>query len=163
MFSLILLIIMFQNLMSSQEKNLVKAEIISNWDGVSNEFFLGVKFSISPGWYIYWQNPGDAGLAPEIKLTLPSSLKAGEILFPMPRKITHGDIISYGYYNEVVLLIPVKIVSKEKLAKSLTTSPTLTLFLSSEACVNANTIANNPMICINFIAGAPYFSFKFNS
>ena len=41
--------------------------------------------------------------------------------------------------------------------------PGANVFLSSEACVNANTIANNPMICINFIAGAPYFSFKFNS
>ena len=139
MFSLILLIIMFQNLMSSQEKNLVKAEIISNWDGVSNEFFLGVKFSISPGWYIYWQNPGDAGLAPEIKLTLPSSLKAGEILFPMPRKITHGDIISYGYYNEVVLLIPVKIVSKEKLAKSSIIEAKINWLVCSESCVPGGT------------------------
>lgn len=133
--SLIFLISMFQNLMSSQEKDLVKVEIISDWDGVSNEFFIGVKFSISPGWYIYWQNPGDAGLAPEIKLTLPSYLKAGEVLFPMPRKITHGDIISFGYYNEVVLLIPVQIVSKEKSERSSVIDAKINWLVCSESCV----------------------------
>ncbi|MFN3135102.1 MAG: protein-disulfide reductase DsbD domain-containing protein [Candidatus Kryptonium sp.] len=125
--------------MSSQKKDLVKVEIISDWDGVSNDFFLGVKFSISPGWYIYWQNPGDAGLAPEIKLTLPTRLKAGEVLFPVPRKITHGDIISFGYYNEVVLLIPVQIVSKEKLDRSSIIDAKINWLVCSESCVPGST------------------------
>ncbi len=138
-FSLITLLVTFQILMSSQEKNQVKVEIISDWDGVSSKFFLGVKFSISPGWYIYWQNPGDAGLAPEIKLKLPSYLKAGDVLFPVPKKIVHGDIISYGYYNEVVLLIPVQIVSKEKLKKADVIEAEVNWLVCRESCVPGGT------------------------
>jgi len=34
-------------------------------------FMLGFKFTIAPGWHIYWKNPGDSGLPTEVKLNLP--------------------------------------------------------------------------------------------
>ena len=31
-----------------------------------SEILLGLKVNLSPNWKIYWRNPGDAGLPPEI-------------------------------------------------------------------------------------------------
>lgn len=132
-FSLIMIVVL--NSLFAKDENPVKVDIISDWDGVSEKFFLGVRFSISPGWYVYWQNPGDAGLAPEIKLTPLSSLKTGEILFPVPRKIVHENIISFGYYNEVVLLIPVQIVSKEFAKKGNVIKAQINWLVCKESCV----------------------------
>lgn len=129
------LIILFQASMFSQSDKIVKVEIISDWDGKSDEFNLGVKFSISPGWYIYWRNPGDAGLAPEIKFEVPTHLKMGEIKFPLPEKIVHSDIVSYGYHKEVVLLVPVKIISKEKLKNENLIKAKISWLVCSESCV----------------------------
>ncbi len=133
-----ILIILLQTYMFSQSNKIVKVEIISDWDGTSDEFNLGVKFSISPGWYIYWRNPGDAGLAPEIKFETLSNLKIGDIKFPLPEKIVHGDIVSYGYYREVVLLIPVRIISKEKLKNQNVVKAKINWLVCSESCVPEN-------------------------
>ncbi len=130
--------VLFQAFMLSQSEKIVKVEIISNWDGASDEFNLGIKFSISPGWYIYWRNPGDAGLAPEIKFEAPTHLKIGEVKFPLPEKIVHGDIVSYGYYKEVVLLVPVQITSKEKLKKQNVIKAKINWLVCSESCVPGN-------------------------
>jgi thiol:disulfide interchange protein DsbD len=121
--------------MFSQSDKIVKVEIISDWDGISNEFNLGVKFSISPGWYIYWRNPGDAGLAPEIKFEIPSHFAVDEPKFPLPEKIIHGDIVSYGYHEEVVLLIPVRITSKEKLRNKNMIKARINWLACSESCI----------------------------
>lgn len=67
---------------------------------------LGIKFTIDPGWHIYWKNPGDSGLATELKLTLPQGFTAGELLFPLPKRMEWpGPIINYGYENEVMLMV----------------------------------------------------------
>lgn len=130
-----LMILTFIAQIKSQEKSLVKVDVISDWDGISDKFYLGVRFTISPGWYIYWRNPGDAGLAPEIKLTLPPSFKSGEVQFPVPKKIVHGDIISFGYYNEVILLLPVQVISNEALKKQNNIKAQINWLVCSESCV----------------------------
>ncbi len=132
------LIFLFQAFMFSQSGKIVKVEIISDWDGISDEFNLGIKFTISPGWYIYWRNPGDAGLAPEVKFEAPTHLKLGEIKFPLPEKIVHNDIVSYGYHKEVILLVPVQITSKEKLRKQNVIKAKINWLVCSESCVPEN-------------------------
>ncbi len=127
--------ILFSGFIFPQGQKYVKVNVLSDWDGKSDKFFLGVKFSIDKGWYIYWRNPGDAGLPPEIKLTLPNYLKAGDVQFPLPRKIVHGDIISYGYYDEVILLIPIQFVSKADVKKSDLIKVDLSWLVCSESCV----------------------------
>ncbi len=129
------MMILLSGFVFSQSRKYVKVEVLSDWDGKSDKFYLGVKFSIDRGWYIYWRNPGDAGLAPEIKLTLPNYLKAGEVQFPLPQKIVHGDIISYGYFDEVILLIPIQIVSKFDVEKSDLIKVNLNWLVCSESCV----------------------------
>lgn len=68
-------------------------------------FWMGFNFAIKPGFHIYWKNPGDSGLATEIKLNLPEGFTAGELMFPVPRRLKlPGDIINYAYEDNVMLL-----------------------------------------------------------
>lgn len=67
-------------------------------------FRAGVLFKIEPGWHIYWTNPGDSGLAPEIKWQLPEGWKAGTTRWPYPKKIIQGPLTSYGYEGQVLLM-----------------------------------------------------------
>ena len=69
----------------------------------SQPFKVRLHFSIQPGWYLYWKNPGDAGLSVAVTWSLPEGFSAGDLEYPTPDKIVYGDIVAYGYYNELLL------------------------------------------------------------
>ena len=71
-------------------------------------FTIGIQYSIEPGWHIYWRNPGANGLPPEIGITAPEGFEVGEVLYPRPRVFGTGGDASYGYDDEVVLLVPIR-------------------------------------------------------
>ena len=75
---------------------------------------VGVRLKMASGWHTYWKNPGAAGQATEIKWQLPSGVSAGEIQWPLPEKLPPADITTYGYENEVVLLVPLKLQNNVK-------------------------------------------------
>ncbi|MCH8241155.1 MAG: thiol:disulfide interchange protein, partial [Planctomycetes bacterium] len=41
-------------------------------------FEVGIRFKLSPGWHIYWQNSGDSGLPPRVEWNLPNGFRAGD-------------------------------------------------------------------------------------
>jgi DsbC/DsbD-like thiol-disulfide interchange protein len=68
-------------------------------------FNVGVNMKIAPGWHTYWINPGDSGEATHVTFDLPPGFTAGELKFPVPERIVlPGDIVSFGYENEVTLM-----------------------------------------------------------
>src|SRR4029453_7441101 len=68
-------------------------------------FTVGLLLRMAPGWHTYWKFSGDAGLPTELKWKLPSGWKVGDIQWPIPLKtIDPGDIETYGYENEVLLM-----------------------------------------------------------
>ncbi|HEY3932029.1 MAG TPA: protein-disulfide reductase DsbD domain-containing protein [Verrucomicrobiae bacterium] len=71
--------------------------------------WAGVDLKMEPGWHTYWKNPGDAGIATAIKWQLPPGISAGEIQWPLPEKFPPIEVTTYGYTNEVTLLVPLKI------------------------------------------------------
>lgn len=90
-----------------QGKELVKAELITDTSAVvpGEQFTVGLLLRMAPGWHTYWAFSGDAGLPTELKWKLPSGWKVGEIQWPIPLKtIDPGDIETYGYENEVLLM-----------------------------------------------------------
>ena len=66
---------------------------------------------MDPGWHTYWKNPGDAGSPTKIEWQLPPGFTAGEIQWPLPEKLPPADVTTYGYENEVVLLVPLTLAS----------------------------------------------------
>jgi thiol:disulfide interchange protein DsbD len=90
-----------------QGKELVKAELLADANAIvpGKPFTIGLLLRMAPGWHTYWAFSGDAGLPTELKWKLPSGWKVGEIQWPIPLKtIDPGDIETYGYENEVLLM-----------------------------------------------------------
>jgi thiol:disulfide interchange protein DsbD len=63
----------------------------------------GLRLRMRDGWHVYWKNPGDSGLAPRLKWSLPPGWNAGPFAWPAPRRIVAGPLTSFGYENEVLL------------------------------------------------------------
>lgn len=64
-------------------------------------------------WHVYWQNPGDAGLAPILTWDLPEGYKASEIHYLAPSRIEAGPLVAYGYDGPA--MYPVTITPPENL------------------------------------------------
>ena len=71
----------------------------------------GVQLAMEPGWHTYWKNPGESGQATKIKWQLPSGVTAGEIQWPLPKKLPPAEVTTYGYEEKVVLLVPLTLAS----------------------------------------------------
>ena len=91
----------------TQAQLLLSAETAKPGDTI----WAGVDLKMEPGWHTYWKNPGDAGQATEIKWQLPAGVTAGEIQWPLPEKLPPAEVTTYGYENEVVLLVPLTLAS----------------------------------------------------
>jgi DsbC/DsbD-like thiol-disulfide interchange protein len=90
---------------------LVKVALAADRDSVhpGEKFTLAAKLTIEPGWHIYWQNPGDAGVPTRVDVKAPAGFKVGELQYPVPeREESAGDILSYVYKREVALLVDVE-------------------------------------------------------
>ena len=74
----------------------------------------GLDLKMEPGWHTYWKNPGAAGMATKIEWQLPPGVTAGEIQWPLPEKLPPADVTTYGYDDEVVLLVPLKLAADLK-------------------------------------------------
>jgi thiol:disulfide interchange protein DsbD len=88
-------------------RELVKPQLLADTDAIvpGKAFTAGLLLRMEPHWHTYWQFSGDAGLPSEIKWTLPPGWKAAEIQWPIPLKLMDpGNIQTYGYENEVMLL-----------------------------------------------------------
>jgi thiol:disulfide interchange protein len=90
-----------------QGKQLVRPELLANTNAVvpGKPFTVGLLLRMAPGWHTYWKFSGDAGLPTELKWQPPPGWKIGDIQWPIPLKtIDPGDIETYGYENEVLLM-----------------------------------------------------------
>lgn len=95
----------------------VRAELVAHApEGVSPgaPVWVGLQITHQPEWHTYWKNAGDSGLPTELNWTLPSGVAAGEIAWPVPRKIPVGNLANYGYEDTVLLPVPLEVSSSFK-------------------------------------------------
>ncbi|MBW7998058.1 MAG: hypothetical protein FVQ81_16115 [Candidatus Glassbacteria bacterium] len=72
--------------------------------GPGRKFRLGLLFAISEGSHIYWRNPGDAGLPPQVNWELPDGFVAGPLFWPVPERLEEPGGLSVNAYTDSVLL-----------------------------------------------------------
>jgi thiol:disulfide interchange protein DsbD len=77
--------------------------------GPGETVLAGVRFHMDPQWYTFWKNPGDSGVATSMKWDSSWTVSAGDIQWPVPEKLTINGHTNYGYRDDVILLVPVKI------------------------------------------------------
>jgi DsbC/DsbD-like thiol-disulfide interchange protein len=125
-------------------KNLVRATLIADTTAIKpgEPFRVGVLLKIEPNWHIYWKNPGDAGMPTTIDFKLPDGFRAGPIEFPVPTRLVQpGDIVAYGYENEVMLLTT--ITPPEKIDESnITIAASVNWLVCEKVCIPGNANLN---------------------
>jgi DsbC/DsbD-like thiol-disulfide interchange protein len=73
------------------------------------EIMLGLHFEIEKDWHIYWQNPGDSGIPVRASWTADNHFDFSSLLWPYPGTFREEHLITYGYKDETLLMVPVNI------------------------------------------------------
>jgi thiol:disulfide interchange protein/DsbC/DsbD-like thiol-disulfide interchange protein len=85
------------------------ASLVSEVDSVAagTPFRVALRLRLAPDWHTYWQNPGDAGVPPELDVSPPAGGSAGPIAWPVPQRIAEGSLMTYAYTGDVLLPVTV--------------------------------------------------------
>ena len=89
-----------------------RVRLITPWQAASpdGELRMGLHFTLSPEWHVYWKNSGDAGFPPVVTFQKTPGLGEPELLWPAPKRFElPGDLVAFGYENEVVYPIRAKL------------------------------------------------------
>lgn len=120
---------------SDVKRSIVKAGLLAEHSDLSRPFYLAIRFSIEPEWYLYWINPGDSGLPIEIEWDFPQGLQLRRAFHPTPKKFISGDLIAFGYSSEVILLFEVEPTQDFDATKVGTIQAKLDWLACKESCV----------------------------
>jgi thiol:disulfide interchange protein DsbD len=71
--------------------------------------YVALIQTIDAGWHTYWKNPGDAGEPTRIDWTLPAGWKAGDIVWPAPKRLPVGPLMNYGFERQAILATPIEV------------------------------------------------------
>lgn len=89
----------------------IEVSLVSDVDTVKpgNKITLGLHLNPDEDWHVYWRNPGDSGMPPQITWELPAGVHANEIEWPFPHKIPVEHLVNYGYHDAVILPVTLSI------------------------------------------------------
>lgn len=87
----------------------VSARLITEFNAAApgDAIRVGLHFEIIDHWHLYWRNPGDSGEPPKLSWRLPDGFTAGEIDWPIPKRLPIGPLMNFGYEHQ--LLLPVEL------------------------------------------------------
>ncbi|HTK36684.1 MAG TPA: protein-disulfide reductase DsbD domain-containing protein [Caulobacteraceae bacterium] len=97
--------------------------------------YVALHQKITDGWHTYWRNPGDAGQATKIAWTLPAGWKAGEIVWPTPRRYATGPLMNYVYSDEVYLPVPIEVPADARPGQTATLKAHADFLVCSDICI----------------------------
>ena len=105
-----------QNIVTNENYDFVKFDILFGkiFETKPTKILIGLKANLLPEWKIYWRNPGDAGLPPEIKWEAGNNIKSMNLQFPNPKRFKFFGIETFGYENEVIFPIVIERLNKNK-------------------------------------------------
>jgi DsbC/DsbD-like thiol-disulfide interchange protein/cytochrome c biogenesis protein CcdA len=163
-FWLILFLLGSTNLTFAQEvyQAHTHVKLVSEQDAVvpGKTFWVGLDLIMDQGWHVYWQNPGDSGLSPKIKWTLPSGIKAGDIQWPYPQRINLGPLTSFGYEHEVFLLVPVMVDQNFQSAANLDLHAHVSWLTCQEECIPGHAELDLLLPVVTSLSGITYNNAK---
>ena len=93
----------------------------------------GIRFTMDPGWHIYWQHPGDSGESPTIAWQVPTGWSAGSIAWPLPEALPVPPLMNYGYEHEVLLAVPMQVGREAR--SPVTLAAHVTWLVCAEICI----------------------------
>lgn len=122
---------------NKEEPPKVKAQLIAENDGIApgKPFWVAVRQEITPHWHTYWKNPGDTGLASEVKWELPQGFSAGELVFPTPARHKMSGMVNFGYEESVMLLTEITPPSDAKIGDTIHLKAKASWLVCNEVCI----------------------------
>ena len=99
-----------------------------------NTSYIAAQFEIVKGWHLYWRNPGDSGLPPQVKFDSPPEVKIGEPMWPVPKRIVESGLVSYAYERELVLVFPITLKAGASV-KEVNLNATVDWLVCKEKCL----------------------------
>jgi thiol:disulfide interchange protein DsbD len=97
--------------------------------------WVALEEVIRPRWHTYWINPGDAGEPTSIAWTLPAGWKAGEIVWPRPKRLPVGPLMDYGYEGKVWLLTRIAVPADARPGSTVTLKAAASWLVCEQVCV----------------------------
>jgi DsbC/DsbD-like thiol-disulfide interchange protein len=84
-----------------------RVELIASKDALvaGESMELALRFEIEPRWHIYWKDPGDSGMSPMVKWTLPAGVRVGELEYPKPKVYETSAGVNYVHEGPAVLIV----------------------------------------------------------
>jgi thiol:disulfide interchange protein DsbD len=115
----------------------VRVALVSEPSSIApgQEFWAGVKFHLNPGWHIYWLNPGDSGEPPTVQWHLPAGFRAGELAWPVPKRLQSFSAIDYGYEDDVLFMVPVRTPADLRPGDNVNIQATVKWVVCREVCI----------------------------
>jgi thiol:disulfide interchange protein DsbD len=132
----------------------VKPLLVAQTQGAApgSTVYVALVQQIDKGWHTYWRNPGDAGEPTAIAWALPPGWRAGDIVWPAPKRLQVGPLMDYGYENQVILATPVQVPLDAKPGTSVHLGAKVSMLVCADVCVPQDaTLA----LDIPVVAGAP--------
>src|SRR5688500_14865403 len=75
-----------------QSRVLVSLHAASAEPAAGRTTMLAIRFKPEAGWHGYWSNPGDSGLPPAAKWTVPAGVRVGALQHPAPTMLRVGGM-----------------------------------------------------------------------
>ena len=118
-------------------KDLVRARLVAEATALvpGRTATLGLTMAMKPGWHVYWRNPGDSGLPPEMAWRLPEGFSVGHTQWPVPERIPVQTLMNFGYEGAVTLLMPLKVPETLPAGGTVRLSGTLSYLVCEEICI----------------------------
>lgn len=115
----------------------VQAELVSRFhDAVPGiEFEIGLLLRHDSKWHTYWKSTGDTGLPTRIQWSLPQGWHASEILWPTPDVFKIGDLVNYGYGDEVLLPVRISVPASAKVGSVQDIKAEVSWLMCADQCV----------------------------
>jgi thiol:disulfide interchange protein DsbD len=114
-----------------------KAELVAEMESIQpgTPFMAGVLITLPKHWHTYWLNPGDSGMAPELKWQLPEGFTAGPILWPAPKRFEEPPSVSFGYDDKVLLLREIRPPADLAVGRDYTFEVNAAWLICKELCI----------------------------
>jgi DsbC/DsbD-like thiol-disulfide interchange protein len=96
---------------------------------------VAVVFEVEQGWHIYSDPPGDSGMPPKVKWTVPAGVEIGALQFPPHEKYDNGAGIDNVFFGNVALLATLTASSEVKLDQEIEIGADVRWLVCKDVCL----------------------------
>ena len=129
----------------------VSAQLVAETQAPKPGSTILVGFSMipQPGWHVYWSNPGDSGIAPSVRWSLPTGLSAGSLQHPPPQLLLADGLSSFVHTGPQMLLARIRVARSVAVGSPIPVQAEL----NWAACTETKCVPLHETFSLNLVAG----------